>query len=136
MVDAAFSKYIERIGKPPAPMIANYDQIIQDGDAFVLQDIEKKVVGAIVLLDSPDSRSIMIDNIVVDPTTQGRGYGRVLLDFATDFARSQGRSAITLYTNAKMYENLGLYVKLGFIETGRRTEDGFERVYFRKDILV
>jgi hypothetical protein len=33
-----------------------------------------------------------------------------------------------------MFENLGLYLKMGFVETGRREEDGFERVYFRKEL--
>ncbi|KAJ5247138.1 hypothetical protein N7468_002121 [Penicillium chermesinum] len=133
MVDAAYSKYIERIGKLPAPMAADYHQVIREKDVFVLQD-QHQMVGSIVLHDDPASSSIIIDNVVVDPTSQGKGYGRVLMDYATDVARSQGRSALTLYTNVKMYENLALYAKIGFMETGRRTEEGFERVYFRKDI--
>lgn len=134
MVDAAYSKYIERIGKPPAPMAADYHQVIQDDNVFVLRDEQNDVIGSIVLGDDPDSDSIKINNLVVDPRGQGRGYGRVLMEHATSIARSQGRSALTLYTNVKMYENLGLYAKMGFAETGRRTEDGFERVYFRKSI--
>jgi len=31
-----------------------------------------------------------------------------------------------------MVENLALYAKLGFVETERRVEDGFRRVYFSK----
>lgn len=31
-----------------------------------------------------------------------------------------------------MTENLRLYPSLGFVETGRRVEDGYRRVYFRK----
>jgi Ni,Fe-hydrogenase III large subunit len=40
--------------------------------------------------------------------------------------------SIELYTNAKMTENLAYYPRLGFEETGRRREDGFDRVYFRR----
>ncbi|KAJ5634057.1 acetyltransferase protein [Penicillium herquei] len=135
MVDAAFTKYIERIGKPPAPMIADYDTVIQTRDAFVLQNERKEAVGSIVLAVNPTTDSIEIENLVVGPTSQGRGYGRVLLDCAEGVARSQGYTALTLYTNLKMYENLVMYPKMGFMETGRRTEDGFERVYFRKFLI-
>lgn len=33
-----------------------------------------------------------------------------------------------LYTNEKMTENLSIYPKLGYVEVGRRTENGFNRV--------
>ena len=39
-----------------------------------------------------------------------------------------------LYTNAKMRENLALYARLGWREVDRRTESGFERVYFEKTV--
>ncbi|KAJ5902227.1 hypothetical protein N7495_002755 [Penicillium taxi] len=134
MVDAAFSKYIERIGKSPAPMLADYNEVIQTHPVFVLKDQSSRVVGSIVLHLDPSSDSVEINNLVVDPQAQGYGYGRVLMDFAEEFARSQGFSALTLYTNVKMYENLSLYVKMGFSETGRRTDDGFERVFFYKKL--
>ncbi|KAJ5938142.1 acyl-CoA N-acyltransferase [Penicillium verhagenii] len=137
MVDSAYSKYIERIGKPPAPMSANYHELIDTHDVFVLQDDKNIIVGC-VILDVDQStclHSVEIVNLAVDPAAQGRGYGRVLLDCAEHVAREKGCSALTLYTNVKMYENLGLYVKMGFVETGRRPEDGFERVYFRKELV-
>ena len=134
MIDAAFSKYIERIGKPPAPMSTDYYAVVQTQHVYILQDKGKNTVGAIVLdLDSA-SHSVEINNLVVDPKAQGHGYGRVLMNYAEDYALSEGCSSLTLYTNVKMYENLELYAKLGFVETGRGTEDGFERVYFRKDL--
>lgn len=40
--------------------------------------------------------------------------------------------AVHLYTNEKMVENLAIYPRLGYAETGRRHEDGFNRVYFEK----
>jgi hypothetical protein len=33
-----------------------------------------------------------------------------------------------------MVENLQLYPRLGFVETERRVEDGYRRVYFRKTL--
>ena len=135
MVDAAYSKYIERIGKPPAPMAADYYQLLSVCNIFILRTADTNAaVGSIVLRQDDELDTIKINNLVVDPAAQGRGYGRVLMDYAEKVARVQGRKALTLFTNIKMHENLGLYLKLGFVETGRRTEDGYERVYFRKDL--
>ena len=33
-----------------------------------------------------------------------------------------------------MTENIGLYESLGYVETDRRTESGYRRVYMRKDL--
>ncbi|KAI5456011.1 acyl-CoA N-acyltransferase [Mariannaea sp. PMI_226] len=135
MVNAAYTKYIERIGKPPAPMNTDYDELMKTHDIFVLESNEdQRVVGSIIIAVDQESESIKINNLVVDPTSQGRGYGRILMNFAEEFARSQGFAALTLFTNVKMYENLALYPKMGFVETERRTEEGYERVYFRKNL--
>lgn len=135
MVTAAYSRYTERIGKPPAPMTADYDELLTTHDIFVLQeDLHSQVVGSIVLLAAQDADAVQINNLVVDVAAQGKGYGKLLMGFAEDFARQKGRKALELYTNVKMYENLQLYPKLGFEETGRRVEDGFERVYYRKEL--
>lgn len=143
MVDAAFSKYIDRIGKPPAPMTADYGHIITSQDAFVLRDSYVnglKVVGFVSLSLLPDSNSdsktasVNIDVLVVDALAQGRGHGRTLMDHAENEARRRGISCLTVSTNVKMYENIGLYTKMGFVEVGRHTEEGFDRVFFRREL--
>ena len=131
MVHAAYSKYVERLGRPPAPMTANYDRLVETRNVYVLR-VGGSVVGSILLARGGDS--IKVNNLVVDPSAQGRGYGRVLMDFAEDMARAQGLAAVTLFTNEKMHENIALYRKIGFTETGRKTENGFNRVFFRKDL--
>jgi GNAT superfamily N-acetyltransferase len=132
MVDSAYAKYIDRIGKPPAPMSEDYYSVIQTSQVFILKEHNKSSIGAITLSFDDGSKTVKIDNLVVDPAAQGRGYGRVLMKHAENLALSQNIFILELYTNAKMYENIRLYAKLGFIEDGRRTEDGFDRVYFRK----
>ena len=117
-------------------MTANYNQLLESHDIFVLrthnEQATNKIVGSIVLGVAPDDDSVKINNLVVDPEAQGKGYGRILMNFAQYFAKQEGRAALTLFTNIKMYENLTLYEKMGFEVTGKRTEDGFERVYFRR----
>jgi ribosomal protein S18 acetylase RimI-like enzyme len=135
IVKAAYSKYVERIGTPPAPMLADYRQLLKTQDVYVLRNGDKgTTVGSIILSVDDTQGSVKINNVVVDPSAQGRGYGRLLMDHAEAVARSKGLGALTLFTNVKMFENIGLYNKLGFIETERRTEGPYERVYFRRNL--
>ncbi|RYC78889.1 hypothetical protein BFJ63_vAg18237 [Fusarium oxysporum f. sp. narcissi] len=107
-------------------------------DVTVIQAMVKlaytNIVGSIVLSCELGTDSIKINNLVVDTAAQGRGFGGLLMRYAETFAKVMGRPALILFTNVKMYENLALYRKMGFLEMGRKTEDGYERVYFRKEL--
>jgi GNAT superfamily N-acetyltransferase len=136
---SAYEKYIPRIGKPPAPMKADWPTLLRTHQVSVLRaesqcEACKKVLGAIVLGIEDNQDSIKVNNLVVDQAAQGRGYGKLLMSFAEDEARDRGRKALALFTNVLMYENLVLYPKLGFVETERREEDGYDRVYYRKEL--
>lgn len=125
MVHGAYSHYTERIGKPPAPMTADYYELLTTHDVFVLREVENApAVGSIVLLAPDGSDALNINNLVVDVSAQGKGYGKQLMQFAEDLARERGRAALELYTNVKMHENIALYAKLKFTETGRRVDSG------------
>ncbi|UKZ93751.1 uncharacterized protein TrAFT101_008658 [Trichoderma asperellum] len=138
IVNASYSKYIERMGKPPAPMLLNYDELPKGQDIFVLETISdekgSEIVGSITLAMDDADGAVKISNVVVGPAAQGRGYGRTLMDFAEGVARDKGVDSLVLYTNAKMHENISLYPKFGYIETERKSEDGYDRVYFRKQL--
>ncbi|PHH92352.1 hypothetical protein CDD83_7730 [Cordyceps sp. RAO-2017] len=135
LVKAAFSKYVERIGKPPAPMLVDYDDLLKTQSLFVLRGGDDgRLVGTIVLEMDKDSKLVHIGNLAVDPAAQGRGFGRALLEHAERVALANNMTTLALYTNVKMHENFGLYAKMGFREVERRTELSYERVYFRKDL--
>jgi GNAT superfamily N-acetyltransferase len=131
MVVAAFSKYIDRLGHPPGPMNADYNQLVESQTLYVLR-INGDVLGAVCL--SKEDDSIMVSNLVVDPASQGLGYGRVLISFAERMALAQGLAAVTLYTNVKFVENIAFYTRIGFTDIGRKTGEGFVRVHFRKSL--
>jgi ribosomal protein S18 acetylase RimI-like enzyme len=81
----------------------------------------------------PELDAYFIENIAVDPARQHQGLGRKLIDHAAAEARRHNLSAIRLHTNAAMTENLSMYAHIGFVETHRATEKGFNRVYMRWD---
>ena len=77
---------------------------------------------------------IHLENVAVLPTFSGQGIGRTLIKYAEHSAREAGLRAIELYTNEVMTENLAMYPKLGYVETERKKQAGFSRVFFRKSL--
>ena len=128
-VKAAYQHYIARIGHPPGPMLDDYSDVVQRHRAFVAED-KAQIIGVLVLIHKDNG--ILLDNVAVHPTHQGRGLGRRLITLAETEALRQGFAHIDLYTHERMTENITLYQRLGYVETERRTERGYPRVYMRK----
>jgi GNAT superfamily N-acetyltransferase len=131
IVQAAYSPYIERIGREPGPMLEDYRQLVQAAGVHVLENAGS-VQGFIILLDDGDA--LLLDNLAVAPDAQGLGYGRMLMDFAERQALDAGFAAIRLYTNEAMTENITLYTRRGYVETHRAEEHGLRRVYMTKQL--
>jgi len=126
----AYSIYIPRIDKPPGPMLDDYNVLIADGAVSVLEENDGVIAAIIVLLRKTDH--LLLDNIAVRPDRQGQGLGRQLIAFAEAEARRLGHAELRLYTHETLSENIVLYTRLGFVETGRGHEDGYERVFMTK----
>jgi N-acetylglutamate synthase-like GNAT family acetyltransferase len=125
----AYEVYVPRIGRPPAPMNADYAEAVRTGLtwAAVRDDV---IVGLLVLVVRPDH--LLLENVAVLPSAQGSGVGARLLALAEEQARELGREEVRLYTNEAMTENLAYYPRHGYVETHRAEQDGFRRVFFSK----
>lgn len=131
IVVAAYRHYVPIIGRQPGPMVDDYAARIDAGQAWILEEAGRPA-GVLVLEDGPDC--FLLDNIAIHPDRQGMGLGRLLLDHAEAEARKSGWDRITLYTHALMAANIAIYCKRGFVETERRREKGFDRVYMVKPL--
>ena len=129
---AAYEQYVPLIGRPPAPMTADYAAAVRSGEAWVAAGADGGVQGFIVLIRHPGF--LLLENVAVRPAVQGRGLGARLLAFAEEQARALGLAEIRLYTNEAMAANLAYYPRRGYTETHRAEEDGFRRVFFRKQL--
>jgi ribosomal protein S18 acetylase RimI-like enzyme len=130
-VHHAFRHYVARIGREPGPMLMDYAQEIREHQVYVAEE-NGQVVGALVLCIKDEG--FLLDVIAVEPSHQGTGVGRLMLEFAEAEARRQGFDSIYLYTHEKMTENQALYKKIGYVEYDRRYEVGLARVYMRKKL--
>jgi ribosomal protein S18 acetylase RimI-like enzyme len=133
IVAEAYRHYIARMGKPPGPMLDDYAARVSEGVVWVIEE-GSIVAGVIVLLPRPGY--LLLDNIAVAPVRQGAGLGRRLLAFAEAEAARRGYHEIRLYTHETMTENQRLYAAIGYEETGRGTEAGYERVFMRKRLAA
>jgi len=129
IVREAYSVYLDRMGKPPGPMLDDYAALIADGAVTVLYEAGE-VLAILVLL--PQADHLLLDNIAVRPDSQGIGLGRQLIGVAEAEALRLGFVELRLYTHQTMTENIALYSRLGFVETGRGREDGYDRVFMTK----
>lgn len=131
LVDAAYARYVPLIGKPPGPMLDNYEKRIRD-DLVYLFEAGEGLAAVLVLIEK--AGYMLLDNIAVAPACQGRGYGARLIRFTEEEAKRLGFSEVRLYTHEVMRENIGLYERFGFAVTHRAREAGYDRIYMNKKL--
>jgi N-acetylglutamate synthase-like GNAT family acetyltransferase len=131
LVKEAFGKYVQRIGKPPAPMIADYAALLVESRIWV---VERRNAIAAVLVTQNHGDHLLLETIAVAPDAQRGGHGRRLLERADRDAAEQGLTEVRLCTNEAMTENLVFYPRHGYRETGRGIQDGYRRVFFAKNL--
>jgi GNAT superfamily N-acetyltransferase len=126
LVESAFARHIEAVGRRPMPMDDDHAARIAAGEQWVADDLGS----SIVLVDN--GNHLVVNNVAVAPALQGQGRGRALLEFAEAEALRRGFREVRLHTNAAMADNLVMYPKLGYTQVGRETRSGFNRVLFVK----
>ncbi|MGI9509840.1 MAG: GNAT family N-acetyltransferase [Geminicoccaceae bacterium] len=129
VAEAAYHPFVAVLGRAPAPMVADFAAHI-DQDRVIVFEQEGTVAGYAILL--MDEQRALLDNIAVDPACQRSGIGHALLEQVERLAAELGYEILDLYTNVVMAANISWYEKLGFTETGRAEENGFQRVYMSK----
>ena len=70
--ESAYSLYIERIGKKPAPMVADFAAAQREGHLEIMQ-AEKVDIGFLVSFSRQDS--LFVENVAIAPEHQGKGFG-------------------------------------------------------------
>jgi ribosomal protein S18 acetylase RimI-like enzyme len=129
LIDAAYTRYLTRMDKPPAPMLRDYGPSIEDGTTWVTGS---PIVAVLTLY--PRADHLYVENVAVHPDAQGRGLGRALMSFAEEEAARRGLTRMALVTHEVMTENQAIYARLGYAEVDRRAEDGYRRIYMEKSL--
>lgn len=129
---AAYAKWVPLIGREPLPMKADHDRAVRDHIVTLCEE-DNRLVALIELVPAEDH--LLIENLAVEPSQQGKGLGEHLLAHAEDVARSLGLPQVRLYTNAAFGSNLSFYARRGYVEFRRATMvAGSITVFMRKEI--
>lgn len=126
----AYARYVDLIGKEPAPMIADFSSQVEQGIVSVA--LNNGGFSGFVVFYPTDKNCVHLENVAVLPECAGKGMGKLLVQYVENWATQRGYLRVELYTNEAMAENLAIYPKLGYHEVGRKTQAGFNRVFFRK----
>lgn len=73
-VRQAYAPWVERIGREPAPMTADYARLIADGAVYVLRDPSAAEARGVLVLRRAES-TLWIDNVAVAAAYQHSGVG-------------------------------------------------------------
>ncbi|MER8763116.1 GNAT family N-acetyltransferase [Mesorhizobium sp. M0701] len=95
-----------------------------------------EIVGCVFVLKRADD--LYIGKLAVEPTLQGQGVGKQLMQAVEDLARSRNRTAIELQTRVELTGNHAAFARLGFRETERTAHKGYDRptsITMRKVLL-
>ncbi|MBC8519558.1 MAG: ribosomal protein S18-alanine N-acetyltransferase [Gammaproteobacteria bacterium] len=107
---------------------------IEAGSLLVVMEQRNKIVGYGVLSSGGGESQLL--NIAIDPESQKKGMGEILLSWLIERARSKGSEMLFLEVRLSNISAQNLYLKLGFNEIGVR--DNYYRVAGgkREDALI
>jgi len=75
-------------------------------------------------------RALYLHDMAVEPSRQGKGLGRMLVDEAKAQARAWPSQAIRLDAYDAVHGAVGFYARCGFVEVGKATYRKTPLVYF------
>ncbi len=93
---------------------------LQPDGVFVAEEAGGRVVGYVTTRVNHASSLGWIPNLAVDPSHQGRGLGRALLQHAIEFFRREGLQVAKIETLEQNAVGQSLYASLGFREVARQ----------------
>ncbi|HEU5419976.1 MAG TPA: GNAT family N-acetyltransferase, partial [Streptosporangiaceae bacterium] len=129
VIDAAYTRYLTRMDKPPAPMLRDYGPSVEEGTTWVAGS---PLTAVLTLYPRPGH--LYVESIAIHPDAQGRGLGRALMSFAEQEATRLGLTRMALVTHEVMTENQAIYARLGYVEVDRQAEDGYRRIFMEKQL--
>src|SRR5712672_815242 len=107
----AYAKWVPVIGREPKPMTADYTEAVKKHRFDFLYE-NGELAALIETVGCSDH--LLIENVAVSPSFQGKGYVRMLMAHAEKLAASSNFEQVKPYTNKLFVENVQLYIRLGY----------------------
>ena len=125
----AYAKWVDLTGREPLQMRIDYSDAIRK-HRFDLLYVGSRLAALIETV--PEDDCLLIENVAVLPTFQGRGFGTRLLKLAEERAASLELAGTRLYTNKLFVQNIRLYEAIGYRVEREEELNGGVAVHMRK----
>ena len=121
LTNATYMPQLEQLGLQRHLQRINFWWLILNSRLWVLED-GRELVAVIGLQNM--SIQVFVFLVAVLPGMQRRGFGRALIEFAEAESRRRGFYRIFLSVPEEFINAVEFYQHLGFVEAGRRVQDG------------
>jgi len=110
-----------QILRKPLGLTFEADELEREKEDILIGCFEEDKLEGCCLLTKQDEKTIRLRQMAVLSGLQGKGVGRVLMQFAENIARDRGYKLLVMHARKTA---MGFYEKLGYKKTG----DEFEEV--------
>jgi N-acetylglutamate synthase-like GNAT family acetyltransferase len=97
-------------------VLSNPEKYILDKGGDIYFVVENGLPIGTVALMYNKYNELEFTKMAVDPKMQGKGYGKLLMNYCIDQAQKMGASELILYSNTKLNPAIELYRTSGFVE--------------------
>jgi len=86
---------------------------------FFIAELDNKQIAGMLTIGTykvPSGTKVWIEDVVVDETQRGKGFGKELMLFAINYSRLLGARTVGLTTRPTRIAANRLYLKMGFVK--------------------
>ena len=84
---------------------------------FIAELDNKQIIGMLTIgtYDILTGKKVWIEDVVVDESQRGKGFGKEMVKFAIEYSETLGAASVALTSRPSRVEANELYKKLGFV---------------------
>ncbi|HOP64227.1 MAG TPA: GNAT family N-acetyltransferase [Spirochaetota bacterium] len=112
----------------------NINEVYLNNKGEFIVGVENGVIMAMGAFKKINGSTAEITSMRVRPDFQGKGAGKKILQYLEERARSMGYKTLILETDGKLTTAIKLYEKSGFTYTGNELIDGFNCLWYKKEL--
>lgn len=126
LIDHGSKEYQEMVDlrrsilRKPLGIDFNAQELEREKEDILIGCFEDDKLEGCCLLTKTDDKTVRLRQMAVISGLQGKGFGRVLMQFAENIARDRGFKRITMHARKTA---LGFYEKLGYRVTSKEFEE-------------
>jgi ribosomal protein S18 acetylase RimI-like enzyme len=102
----------------------------RQGATILVYEVKGSILGCVELVRQPPN--LYLGMLTVDPATQGKGVGKILMEAAEEFGRKVNCTAVNMTVISVRTELIDWYKRRGYVDSGKRKPFAFSDPRFGK----